>query len=105
VIESNHTNQCQYFYVRAWAKFRSTDDHELNWLLRKAQVTLAPWDAVYRHPHGVWQTFGNMRNQETKDKVQKIYTKILEDWFEEGKQFRFPSDSVGNTQKIMQSMP
>ena len=104
MIDMRHTNQCQYFYIRAWAKFRGTNEQELDWLLGKAQVTLAPWDAVYRHPHGVWQTFGNMRNEETKDKVQKIYTQILEDWFEEGSQFRSPSRNVGGTQKSVRSV-
>jgi hypothetical protein len=104
VIDLNHTNQCQYFYIRAWAEFRNTNQNEVDWLLRKAQVTLAPWDAVYRHPHGIWQTFSNMRDEETKQKVQKIYTKILEDWFEEGKQFRSPSRDMGSTQNSMRSV-
>ena len=104
MIDFRHSNQCQYFYVRAWAEFRGTNQNELDWLLEKAQVTLAPWDAVYRHPHGVWQTFGNMRNEETKNKVQKIYTKILEDWFEEGKQFRSSSHSVGNSQEFVRQV-
>lgn len=103
-MDFRHTNQCQYFYIRAWAKFRGTSENELDWLLSKAQVTLAPWDAVYRHPHGVWQTFGNMRNEEVKTKVHEIYSQILKDWFDEGERFRSSSRNVGATQKDMQKM-
>ena len=104
MINPNHSNQCQYFYIRAWAKFRNTNQEELNWLLEKAQVTLAPWDAVYRHPHGIWQTFSNMRNEETKNKVQIIYSMLLRDWFEKGKQFRSPSSDMVDSQNTMSTM-
>jgi hypothetical protein len=105
MIDSNHSNQCQYFYIRAWAKFRNTSESELNWLLKKAQVTLAPWDAMYRHTNGMWQTFSNARNEEVKTKVHKIYSVLLKEWFDEGEKFRSSSRSVGTTQNNLQTMP
>lgn len=66
----------KYKYLYAWDRMmRST----LAWSeqkQRQAEMENAPIDCIYRDTDGTWHIFGNIENQETKNRIQKIVDEL-----------------------------
>lgn len=60
-----------YKYIRAWGKHLGSFNYYIDGEVLKARKDNAPQNAIYKNSKGNWQTFDDIKSDNTKKQIQR----------------------------------
>lgn len=65
-------SKIKYKYLRAWDTMMHSGELWMSMMQDKAEEEHAPITAVYRRTDGIWVTFEEVENTETRNRIQQM---------------------------------